>query len=151
QLSLMMALPLLLVACVALLGHAVLGAWFGFAGFIWLAALTSVSMFVSLEFAYALMMTGLFLQNGLTAMVSPLIHDPSHYSALLASNLINIFLTAVFSVVAWLKWRSRMPKESQALFLWMGLFLGSVVFYALLGGFSSSLSNAVIYSRIYLV
>jgi hypothetical protein len=147
----LMAVPLLGLACLAFLGHSVFGAWFGMAGFVWLIGLTILSMFISLEFAFALMMAGLFLQNTFTAIAAPLIENPDHYSSLLAGSFINIFLMAGFSAFAWLKWRSRLPIQGQALLLWTACFMGVIALYAGLGMASSSLSNVLIYGRIYII
>jgi hypothetical protein len=149
--GLMLAAIPFALACFAWLGHATLGAWFGLAGFVWLVGLTFFALSLSLELAFALMLAGLFLQNAFTAIASPLIQNPAHFSVLLGGSLLNILIMAGFSYLIWLKWRRSMPRDSQNLLLWTSLFLCAIVFYAGLGLVSSSASNVMIYGRIYTV
>jgi hypothetical protein len=149
--GLLLALVPFTLACLVWLSHSILGAWFGLAGFVWLVGLTIFSMSASPQFAYALMLTGLFLQNAFTAVATPLIEDPSHFSGLLAGSLVNILLLAIFSAFICLKWRRSLPPHGQALLMWMGFFVCVSVFYAGLGLASSSVSNVMIYGRVYMI
>ncbi len=137
------------LAALAVLAHALLVAHTGAAGLIWLAGLTVLAMFVSIEFAFALMLVMVFLQNGFTSLVVPALREYSHFRILLGGSLLNLVLTSAIAFLAWLKWRRLMPGESRDLPLWVTLFVATILAYTAYGALASG-AGAVIYARVYL-
>src|SRR5262245_39487377 len=92
QQSLIQALLFVALACFALIAHGILTAEVGVPGLLWMAGITCVAMFVSIEFTYALLMSALFLQNTFIALISPLIRNPENFSILLGGSFVNLFV-----------------------------------------------------------
>jgi hypothetical protein len=148
--SLLQAILFYLVAGVALLGHFWLGANFGGAGYIWIVLIACLSLFISIELAYAMLLGSVFLQNAFICLVTPNIDDVQHYSVLLGSSFVLVVLCSMIGIPAWFKFHKSLPKENMGLLKWLAFFVVIVVIYSLYGMISTAPMSVILYTRMYL-
>ncbi|MGE3623455.1 MAG: hypothetical protein AB7H77_06260 [Bdellovibrionales bacterium] len=149
--SLMKAALLMALASATLLPHFLLCAVFGPVGFVGVVGVTLAGMFLNTQFAFALFVICLFLQNLFIAIVTPLTPGVDNFTPMLGTSFVNIVLTSGLCAIVWQKERLALPAASASLQRSLLFFFIVVVLYGGLGVMHASLNDAILYMRVYLV
>ena len=135
----------------ALLAHFILGAAFGLLGYLWIGALTVIALMVNAEFVCVILLLCLFLQNAFIGLVMPAIDDPSKFAVLQGSSFIVTLIIAMACTGFWVKFRNRLHKDNKTLLVRLGFFLLVILLYTAYGAANSTVMDALVYARVYLI
>jgi hypothetical protein len=149
--SLMKALLFVGMSMLTVMIHAYLVAVFGAVGFVWFVGVTALSLFVSWEFAFALLVTLFFLQNAFIALASPAISDPAHFTPLQGTSFLAVCMMSLIAVPVWQRMRRLVPPQSSRFLYWMLIFIAIVLVYSVWGAAQTSIPGVLTYTRVYLV
>jgi hypothetical protein len=120
-------------------------------GSLWLLLMLGIAGIFGIEFSFALLLTSMFLQNGLISGVTT--YDPNNQTAFLIMQGTSFFIVSLFSMygcLMWLKRRHTLAPENTALLRWILIFSLFIILYSGLGLISSDMKSVVAYARVYL-
>ena len=130
--------------------HVALVTGFGPPALVWYLSVSLVVLLVNRDYAFALLLASLFLQNAFIALAAPHIVTSNPFRMLQATSVLSIFLTGALCVPAWARSRKTLPPESMALLRPMlGVFI-VVAAYTLIGAIKAPMPSVLLYVRFYI-